>query len=551
MRAKSGDEEGDHSEKLADLNKKIMDIKKKIQLSEGQRKALFEDCEAERKSNIDEIAKLKKDLSQLVVNLHESKSTQTKFRLKNKTLEGVTGSWMDKSPQEVMELLDTQIIDKTKQFDLMRYRTKQRRKYLTELAAKYQKLLNKHDKRELSKKVEVPVKKSTTELQNNIHAMEVQVREAMHVKNRYSDIFRSLKTDSDNFEGNIKKLEEALDVQRVDIEKLQKVMDEASRMRSLARGILLKEEKSVNDSVLRREKEAAEGRRLVNERKQELERLEKKIFLGGKLPVRPEPEGAEDAQDEEKCPTPPHPVEVMSQAFEILKQATGGTSTEEVLERYKSQKETDEKLMHLRTKTEEEKKKLERKMEALNAKLDSFKYAEAKEAERKTGEMDLIQQKIEENVRKSQEYLKIQAKKEEAIDNLSVELQNLYLCINPLAELDTDPLVTLQKIKTDIKKIFDKIGAEAEAKAEEAGSEKEGVVVVDPNDEKWLPAPYAGLVRRTPLPQTGASPAPPPPPGSEDEEEVPSRGYLKRQAQLVVDAKSRRKNVRLQVQRRN
>uniref|UniRef100_A0A6P7GTP1 Kinetochore protein Nuf2 isoform X2 n=1 Tax=Diabrotica virgifera virgifera TaxID=50390 RepID=A0A6P7GTP1_DIAVI len=488
MRAKSGDEEGDHSEKLADLNKKIMDIKKKIQLSEGQRKALFEDCEAERKSNIDEIAKLKKDLSQLVVNLHESKSTQTKFRLKNKTLEGVTGSWMDKSPQEVMELLDTQIIDKTKQFDLMRYRTKQRRKYLTELAAKYQKLLNKHDKRELSKKVEVPVKK---------------------------------------------------------------VMDEASRMRSLARGILLKEEKSVNDSVLRREKEAAEGRRLVNERKQELERLEKKIFLGGKLPVRPEPEGAEDAQDEEKCPTPPHPVEVMSQAFEILKQATGGTSTEEVLERYKSQKETDEKLMHLRTKTEEEKKKLERKMEALNAKLDSFKYAEAKEAERKTGEMDLIQQKIEENVRKSQEYLKIQAKKEEAIDNLSVELQNLYLCINPLAELDTDPLVTLQKIKTDIKKIFDKIGAEAEAKAEEAGSEKEGVVVVDPNDEKWLPAPYAGLVRRTPLPQTGASPAPPPPPGSEDEEEVPSRGYLKRQAQLVVDAKSRRKNVRLQVQRRN
>lgn len=63
-------------------------------------------------------------------------------------------------------------------------------------------------------------------------------------------------------------------------------------------------------------------------------------------------------------------------------------------------------------------------------------------------------------------------------------------------------------------------------------------------EEKWLPAPYSGLVRRTPLPQTGASPAPPPP-GSEDEEEVPSRTYLKRQAQLVVDAKSRRKNIRL------
>lgn len=34
--------------------------------------------------------------------------------------------------------------------------------------------------------------------------------------------------------------------------------------------------------------------------------------------------------------------------------------------------------------------------------------------------------------------------------------------------------------------------------------------------------------------------------GSEDEEEVPTRGYLKRQAQLVVDARARRKNVRMQ-----
>lgn len=32
---------------------------------------------------------------------------------------------------------------------------------------------------------------------------------------------------------------------------------------------------------------------------------------------------------------------------------------------------------------------------------------------------------------------------------------------------------------------------------------------------------------------------------SDEEEEVPSRAFLKRQAQLVVDAKSRRKNIRM------
>lgn len=96
------------------------------------------------------------------------------------------------------------------------------------------------------------------------------------------------------------------------------------RMRNIARGHLLKEERAANSAANLREKEASEGKRLVNERKIELERLERRIFQGGKIMVRPEPEGAEDAAaEDEKSPTPPHPVETLAQAFEVLKQATG------------------------------------------------------------------------------------------------------------------------------------------------------------------------------------------------------------------------------------
>lgn len=85
--------------------------------------------------------------------------------------------------------------------------------------------------------------------------------------------------------------------------------------------------------------------------------------------------------------------------------------------------------------------------------------------------------------------------------------------------------------------------------------------------EANLPTPYSGLIRRTPLPQMMGTPSPGPPPGnahndakekskivlagSEDEEEVPSRSFLKRQAQLVIDAKSRRRNLRIQLPKRN
>lgn len=80
----------------------------------------------------------------------------------------------------------------------------------------------------------------------------------------------------------------------------------------------------------KREKEATEGKRLVNEGKQELERLERRLFQIGKVSaVRPEPEGAEDGGgvggDEDVKPEtpPPHPFDHICEQFEVLKQATG------------------------------------------------------------------------------------------------------------------------------------------------------------------------------------------------------------------------------------
>ncbi|KAJ8947031.1 hypothetical protein NQ318_019923 [Aromia moschata] len=511
--------------------------------TEGQRKALFEDGEAEVKLNSDQIVRLKKEISQLVIVLHESTSITARYRIRSKRLVEIIGPLADKTAEQVREMLDLQVIDMSKRLDLLRYRVKQRKNYLADLGLKYRKLLSQQEKKEFARKVERPVKKSTSELQNAIHAIEVQIREAMHIKNRYIDIRRSLKDDSDKFDSNIKKLEEDLAAQKEDIDKLQKIMDEAARMRTIARGHLLKEERAANEAATLREREAAEGRRLVNERKLELEMLERRIFQVGKIPPRPEPEGAEDVEKDEnaeKSPTPPHPVEIMSQAFEVLKKVTGGTTTEEVLERFKSQIETQDKLTDLRKKSEGEKLKLERRMEDLTLKLDSYKYAEVKEAERKSGEMDRLQAQIDENRARSLRHREAKEKKDEALKSVLVGLQGLQLCVSPLAVPDGDALLTLRRIETELKKVLARIEeGEIECDIEEKPTNLES------NDDKWLPAPYSGLIRRTPLPQTGTSPAPPPQQGSDDEEDVPSRGYLKRQAQMVVDAKLRRKKIQL------
>lgn len=98
-------------------------------------------------------------------------------------------------------------------------------------------------------------------------------------------------------------------------------MNEASKMRGVARGHLLKEEKRALSSANARERQIIEGKRLVFSRKQELEYLEKRIFQAGKIPnIRTE---NVDELGEDEVESPPEPFDALGHAFDVLKQTTG------------------------------------------------------------------------------------------------------------------------------------------------------------------------------------------------------------------------------------
>lgn len=157
-------------------------------------------------------------------------------------------------------------------------------------------------------------------------------------------------------------------------------------MRGAARKLLLKEERISLTSASTRDRQAIEGKRLVQEARHELEKLERKIFQGGKSTTRQtetvlEEEAQIQAHPETPTP-PPQPLLEFEQIFNVLKEATGGTSVEEVRERFRSQKNTTSRLSHLRAASETEKRKLEKRIEALSIELERQKYAEVKDAEK-------------------------------------------------------------------------------------------------------------------------------------------------------------------------
>lgn len=177
-------------------------------------------------------------------------------------------------------------------------------------------------------------------------------------------------------------------------------------MRGTARAALLQQEKAALQTAKSQSHQLTEGKRLVLKGKQELEKLERRIFQSGRPLLRSEPEVGEDSQIIlEESSTSPQNDDIIESIFETLKQTTGigllfarfiiffflifkhfilsGSSTyEEVVDRFRAQKDTDVRLNRLRNNSEVEKRQLEKKQEALTMELEHYKYAEAKDAER-------------------------------------------------------------------------------------------------------------------------------------------------------------------------
>lgn len=219
-------------------------------------------------------------------------------------------------------------------------------------------------------------------LQSSIHRVEMQWREADHVRKSYKNIRTTLLHDAAKFESKIKSLEEQLEAQNKEIQELQKINAGAAKTRSQARGTLEREERTATNSGKIRERQEMDYKKMVTDRKLELERLERKIFQSGKAPARPDTADDISQTDQEDTTPTEDQEQILKDAFEKLKEATGATSTEEVLLRFKKQGDTRRRLEYLRRTTEMEKMQLEQKQTKMATELEKYKYAEELDKEK-------------------------------------------------------------------------------------------------------------------------------------------------------------------------
>lgn len=219
-----------------------------------------------------------------------------------------------------------------------------------------------------------------TRLENEIHKTEVQWNEAEHIRKKYRSIKNSLMMDSERFESTLLKMEAAIREQQQEINKLEAVFQEALQMRDSTKSVLSKQEQTTIASNKARERQAAEFRRQVEERKAELERLERKIFATGTKIIHQESGASSGKIDDEDALMRDNKA-TMEANFKKLMAATGVTVSNELVDRFLAQREASARLTYLRNVTEHEKKRLESQREQMTQQLDVFKFSDNRESE--------------------------------------------------------------------------------------------------------------------------------------------------------------------------
>ncbi|XP_049782214.1 outer dynein arm-docking complex subunit 3 [Schistocerca cancellata] len=531
---------------LAVINRKIAEMKKKIQLSEGQRKAHFEECDAEKKQNIEKIVQLKKEIKEMY--LERGKPGQCDELLVKSNYRNAKGVNVlrRKKNYEVAGILDDRICGLKKKLDVLRHQSRVAQRRMKKLASEYQELLQSVFSTQRKDLGDNLSSKQVCSLENQIHRVEMNMMEAEHVKKKYRSIRTSLLDDSVEFESTLKRLENMIQKQQAEINHLQEINKEAMDLRDMTKGTLVKQETIALNAGKLRERQLQEFRLQVEERRLELERLERRIFPTSRPMVHQDSTSSNDAaQTMAEETAAAAATDFLENAFAKLKEATGESETEEVLHRFLSQRETMSRLTYLKNITEEEKRDLEIKKDFMMAELEAFKFAEVKDKEQNMEEVENLKQLIEKQ-NKRKEKLDEQIKR---ITQQLLEINEILFgfCLK-LQDVDDVPLpaqtsdfgtvkevlhILEHKIQSAVQILCQR--EEARKEAMEEGSSQaysSGRLIAEESWKFQQNQQKSNQESRTSILPTSET---------DEEDDVPTRSYLKRQAQIIVDAKSRRK----------
>ncbi|XP_071780976.1 coiled-coil domain-containing protein 151 [Centroberyx gerrardi] len=530
------------------LHDQINEMQRKIQLLEGDRTAYYESSQSSIKKNRETILQLRQDNKRLHRKFAETLAGDEhviKEAFHNRGLE--KDAYRNMSGKAALTVLDQKVLIKMKRLNALKHSTQTHRQQLEELQLQYQRL--KPEGSSITQSADIRSQKRAEDarnlrvLENNLEKTQLKCQEAEHIMRGYLKLKNHLQEESLSFQGQLDCLEADILKHREEHHNLQVMNNDAQLSKDAAKAELQQQEELLYKERKERERVIACYRKQVEERKAQTEKVDRRAQ---RVPMQPD-ELSSEAQrsttrmgsEEEKT------ISTFEEAFRRIKEATGVTNIQEIAERFVSQGETHKHLEELKVENERILLQLKEEKELLNQQFQDMKYSG--EAKLSSGQQML--EECEQHLQTEQQ--RCDAAKERldwlvktlstvraGVEHLADKLQHITLSEGSVAQLSpsSEEFVVELLVQCELKLQLlqeelqgkDLAAVMKEMEEEEFYARIEGKLP-DYNTRIKLPEDQ----RLDLFDEEDES--------EEDEADIISREALKRQSQLIIDSKTKRK----------
>ncbi|XP_060602544.1 outer dynein arm-docking complex subunit 3-like isoform X2 [Ruditapes philippinarum] len=531
------------------IQEHIDELKAKIALLDGDRKAYFETSQFAMKKNREGILKLRKENKELRKKLSDSLSQDE--HVINKAFQDhpvERAAMKNKTGRQAITVMDHKVCDTVKRLNALRHQTATKQKRLEDLQTQYGQMQKDASEAVNTDKGQSADAQQMRYLENSYDKTKLKIDEATHLRRIYEDIKKKLEVEAEKFPCILDAMEAEIQSTRTELKELKAMHDDAQISKEAAQSELSKHEKVVYAERKQREIELAKMKKEAEEKKIQHERIERRIAQRSSIQqddiAGQEKQAIQGEEQQQKITT-------YEEAFKEIKEATGVSETMEVVHRFENQKETKIHLEELKKDNEKQITRLTEEKVKLRNEFEEMKYsgdAKLSGGERMLEEFQNHLDKEEERRDTAEEQLHKASKNlvyvKAGVEHLADKLYHLKASKGHVPQAQIAPSsdeYVLDQLSTCEEKLLKLL--------EELDGEDINAVVKQMEEEEFNAGGEGKLPQyntRVKLPQTQRDLV-----YAEDSDsdhgndtEWPDRDKIKKQSQLLVDAKTKRRTTK-------
>uniref|UniRef100_UPI0037E7DB07 coiled-coil domain-containing protein 151 n=1 Tax=Semicossyphus pulcher TaxID=241346 RepID=UPI0037E7DB07 len=530
------------------LHDQITEMRRKIQLLEADRTADYESSQSTIKRNREYVRQLRQENKQLYRQLAEANSGDEnviKVAFHNRGLE--KDFYHNMSVKAALTTLDQSVLSKKKCLNALKHTTQTYKRHLEQLKMDYLRMKPVDSSGAQSADARIQKKGEDTmrlrALKNSLEKTHFKCKEAEIIMANYQKVKSHQQEEALTYQGKLDSLEAEILKHRLELNNMQSMNTVAQLSKEAAEAELQKQEELLYEERKEREQIIASYRKKVEERKAQAEKVDRRAQRTAMQPDELSSEAQRSsprmAGEEEKA------ISTFEEAFHRIKEATGVTDIQEIVERFTSQKETHQQLEKLKEENENVLQQLKEQKDLLNQQFQDMKYSGEAKLSSDQQMLEECEQQLQAQQRRSDAseerldwHVKTLTTVRAGVEHLADKLQHIPLTEDTVAEVspDSDEFVVELMTQSELK---------LQLLHEELQGKDLAAIMKEMEEEEFhvrIEGKLPTYNTRVKLPEDQSpDPFQDEDESEDDEADIISREALKRQSQLIIDCKSKKK----------